>query len=100
MNPYRGDISGNLQWFNNYSALWEDIYYHFKIVGGIPQLYARDFMEKVILCVQKYEYVQWCNKCQAILKYNKINLIKSIITRYGENDEIENLFLSAPTLNS
>ena len=52
VNTSRGDIARKLQLFHNYSALLgEYTSYHFKIIGGIPQIYARYCKEKVILRV-------------------------------------------------
>ena len=62
VNPSRGGIARKFQLFHRYNSLLEDTYLHFNIIGDIPQLYARDCTEKVILCVQKYESVQRCNK--------------------------------------
>ena len=93
MNTYRGGIARKFQLFHRYNSLLEDNYLHFNIIGDIPQLYARDCTEKVILCVQKYESVQRCNKWKAILNTNEIKSIKSVITRSGENYERQKQFL-------
>ena len=44
MNPCKESIEREFQFFNNYISLWGDTYYHFNILGGMPQLYVIDFM--------------------------------------------------------
>ena len=76
-----------MQSFNNYSDLWEDAYYHFKIIGDITITVCKRMYGKGILHAQKYESGQRCDKWQTIFKSNATKSIKKIYTIRGENYE-------------